>query len=169
MPPGITQGCNHRYWISRATFSKNNFSITVGTGISATSTTHISSPQHPMQKIGNQRHVPSLLNPHSPLQLDLLKYKSLPWLSFFLMKAPSPKLIHNAFQSVGVSVFAAWLYVIMFIGFLPELCWQKMLPLNCVLHFIFTMLPLSRAWTHNVPTELCWHTMLPLNYVWIIC
>jgi hypothetical protein len=70
-----------------------------------------------MQKIGNLRHVPSLLNPHSPLRLDLLKDKSLPWLSFFLLKAPSPKLIHNAFQSVGVSVFAAGSYVITFIGF----------------------------------------------------
>ena len=61
------------YWISRATFSKNNFSKTVGTGISATSTTQSSSPQHPMRKIGNRRHEPSLLNPHSPLRLDLLK------------------------------------------------------------------------------------------------
>ena len=46
--------------------------------ISATSTTQSSSPQHPRQKIGNRRHVPSLLNPHSPLRLDLLKAKSLP-------------------------------------------------------------------------------------------
>jgi hypothetical protein len=92
---------------------------TVGTGISATSTTQSSSPQHPMQKIGNRRHVPSLLNPHSPLRLDLLKDKSLPWLSFFLLKAPSPKLIHNAFQSVGLSVFAAVVYIITFVG-----CWQ---------------------------------------------
>jgi hypothetical protein len=29
-------------------------------------------------KIGNRRHVPSLLNPHSPFRLDLLKDKSLP-------------------------------------------------------------------------------------------
>ncbi len=95
------------YWISRATFSKNNFSKTVGTGISATSTTQSSSPQHPMQKFRNRWHVPSLFNPHSPLRLDLLKDKSLPWMSFFLLKAPSPKLIHNAFQLVGLSVFAA--------------------------------------------------------------
>ena len=46
--------------------------------ISATSTTQSSSPQHPMRKIGNRRHDPSLLNPHSPLRLDLLKDKSLP-------------------------------------------------------------------------------------------
>ncbi len=39
----------------RATFSKNNFSKTVGTGISATSTTQSSSPQHPRRKIGNRR------------------------------------------------------------------------------------------------------------------
>jgi hypothetical protein len=63
--------------------------------------------------------VPSLLNPHSPLRLDLLKDKSLPWLSFFLLKAPSPKLIHNAFQLVGLSVFAAVVYVITCVG-----CWQ---------------------------------------------
>jgi len=62
----------------RATFSKNNFSKTVETGISATSTTQSSSPQHPRQKIGNQMHVPSLLNPHTPLRLDLLKARSLP-------------------------------------------------------------------------------------------
>jgi hypothetical protein len=92
---------------------------TVGIGISATSTTQSSSPQHPMRKIGNRRHVPSLLIPHSPLRLDLLKDKSLPWLSFFLLKAPSPKLIHNAFQSVGLSVLAAVVYVITFVG-----CWQ---------------------------------------------
>jgi hypothetical protein len=92
---------------SHATLSKNNLSIIAGNGISATSTTQSSSPQHPMQKNGNQRHVPSLHNPHSPLRLDLLKDKSLPWLSFFLLQAPSPKLIHNAFQSVGLSVFAA--------------------------------------------------------------
>jgi len=72
-----------------------------------------------MQKIGNQRNVPSLLNPHSPVQLDLLKDKSLPRLSFFLLNASSPKLIHNAFQSVGLSVFAAVVYVITFVG-----CWQ---------------------------------------------
>jgi hypothetical protein len=54
-------------------FLKNNFSKTVGTGISATSTTQSSSPQHPMQKSGNRRHVPSLLNPHFPIRLDLLK------------------------------------------------------------------------------------------------
>ena len=46
--------------------------------ISATSTTQSSSPQHPMRKIRNRRHDPSLLNPHSPLRLDLLKDKSLP-------------------------------------------------------------------------------------------
>ena len=63
--------------------------------------------------------MPSLLNPHSPLRLDLLKDKSLPRLSFFLLKAPSPKLIHNAFQTVGLSVFAAVVYVITFVG-----CWQ---------------------------------------------
>jgi hypothetical protein len=73
----------------------------------------------PCKKIGNQRHVPTLLIPHSPLRLDLLKDKSLPWLLFFLLKAPSPKLIHNAFQSVGLSVFAAVVYVITFVG-----CWQ---------------------------------------------
>jgi hypothetical protein len=74
-----------------------------------------------MQKIRNRRHVPSLLNPHSPLRLDLLNDKSLPWLSFFLLKAPYPKLIHNAFhfQSVGLSVFAAVVYIITFVG-----CWQ---------------------------------------------
>jgi hypothetical protein len=55
-----------------------NFSKTFGTGISAASTTQSSSPQHPRRKIGNRRHVPSLLNPHSPLRLDLLKAKSLP-------------------------------------------------------------------------------------------
>jgi hypothetical protein len=33
------------------------------------------------------------------------------------VQAPSPKLIHNAFQSVGLSVFAAGAYVITFIGF----------------------------------------------------
>jgi len=44
-----------------------------------------------MQKIGNRKHVPSLLNPHSPVRLDLLKDKSLPRLSFFLLKASSPK------------------------------------------------------------------------------
>jgi hypothetical protein len=70
-------------------------------------------------KIGNQRHVPSLLNPHSPIRLDLLRDKSLPRLLFFLLKASSPKLIHNAFQLVGLSVFAAVVYVITFVG-----CWQ---------------------------------------------
>jgi hypothetical protein len=65
--------------------------------------------------------VPSLLNPHSPLRLDLLNDKSLPWLLFFLLKAPCPKLIHNAFQSVGVSVFDTGSYIIMFIGF-----WQRL-------------------------------------------
>ncbi len=34
-------------------------------------------------KNGNQRCMPSLLNPHSPLQPDLLKHKSYPWLLFF--------------------------------------------------------------------------------------
>jgi hypothetical protein len=72
-----------------------------------------------MQKIGNQMHVPSLLNPHSPVQLDLLKDKLLPRLSFFLLKASSSKLIHNAFQPVSLSFFAAVVYVIPFVG-----CWQ---------------------------------------------
>ena len=123
------------YWINRATFSKNNFSITVGTGISATSTTHSSSPQHPRQKIGNQRHVPSLLNPHSPLRLDLLKAKSLPWLSFFLLKATSPKLIHNAFQSVGLSVFAAVVYFILWCLF--TIACNSTLRLHSIVLFTF--------------------------------
>ncbi len=146
-------------WISCATFSKNNLSITFRTGISATSTTQSSSPQHPMQKIGNWRHLPLLLNPHSPLQLDLLKYNSYPWLLFFLLQVPSPKLIHNAFQWVGLSVFAG-MYVIMFVDFgsvvispalsglqlcayqicilyvTPKLCWRTMLPLNCELNIL---------------------------------
>jgi hypothetical protein len=46
----------------------------------------------------------------------MLKEKSLPRLSFFLLKAPSPKLINNAFQSVDLSVFAAVVYVITFVG-----------------------------------------------------
>ena len=116
------------------------------------STTHSSSPQHPMRKIGNRRHVPSLLNPHSPLRLDLLKDKSLPWLSFFLLKAPCPKLIHNAFQSVGVSVFATGLYVIMCIGF-----WQRLV--------MFKLSGSGLPWflwpclnIHNVTPEPCMDT-----------
>ena len=50
---GILRVAITGYWIDWATFSKNNFSKTVGTGISAASTTQSSSPQHPMQKIGN--------------------------------------------------------------------------------------------------------------------
>ncbi len=170
MPPRNTQGCKSQaYWISCTTFSKNNCSITVGTGISATSTTQSSSPQHPMQKIGNRRHVPSLLNPHPPLQLDLLKDKSLPWLSFFLLQAPSPKLTHNAFQSVGLSVFAAGAYVITFVGFwqscvmfkLRTLC-QGWPDFSCAVWTAIMCLPnlhfICYAW-------VVWHTMLPLNCV----
>ena len=121
-----------------------------------------------MQKIRNQRHVPSLHNPHSPLQLDLLKDKSLPWLSFFLLQAPSPKLIHNAFQSVGLSVFAAGAYVIMFVGFwqwcvmfklrtlhqgCPDVSCAVWTAIMCLpnLHFMLCWVVL----THNVTPELC--------------
>ncbi len=38
--------------------------------------------------------------------LILLKDKSCSWLWFFLLLVPSPKLIHNAYQLVGLSVFA---------------------------------------------------------------
>jgi hypothetical protein len=113
------------YWISFATFSKNNVSKTVGTSISATSTTQSSSPQHPMQKIGNWRHVPSLLNPHSPLWLTSHSHNCR-----FSYWRRSPKLIHNAFQLVGLSVFAAVVYVIMFVG-----CWQ---PCVTFKQFFFT-------------------------------
>jgi hypothetical protein len=108
-----------------------------------------------MQKIGNRRLVPSLLNPHSPLRLDLLKDKSLPWLTFFLLQAPSPKLIHNAFQSVGVSVFATGAYVITFIGFSPELCWHSML------HLIVYWILYSQCY----PWAVRGPTMFPLSCV----
>jgi hypothetical protein len=163
--------------------SKNNLSITVGTGISATSTTQSSSPQHPMQKIGNRRHVPSLHNPHSPLRLDLLKDKSLPWLSFFLLQAPSPKLIHNAFQSVGLSVFAAGAYVITFVGFwqrcvmfklrtprqgCPDVSCAVWTAIMCLpnLHFMLRWVVL----THNVTPKLCTEYLVRLiltNLDWV--
>ncbi len=119
-------------------------------------------------KNGNQRHMPLLHNPHSPLQLDLLKDKSLPWLSFFLLQAPSPKLIHNAFQSVCLSVFASGAYVITFVGF-----WQR-----CVMFkrgrrvrvaLMSPALSGLQLCAYQICflcyAELCWHTMLPLNFV----
>ena len=53
----------------------------------------------PYQKIGKLMCVPSLLNPHSPFLLDLLKLKSYTWLLFVLLHLISSKLVYNAFQS----------------------------------------------------------------------
>ena len=72
---------------------------------------------------------------------------------FFLLKVPCPKLIHNAFQSVGVSVFATGSYVIMFIGFWQHLVMFK-LSGSGLLWFLWPCLNI-----HNVTPEPCVDTL----------
>jgi len=136
------------YWISRATFSKNNFSKLLG----LVSLQH-QQPSHLRHSIPckksetkNTCHHYSI---HTP-PFDLTCWKtSRSHLSFFLLKASSSKLIHNAFQPVGLSVFTALVYGIMFVG-----CWQPCVMFKQALFTDWVVLLKSMRSTREIRTAV---------------